>query len=117
MCITVLLVLLVISAGVGVLGLNKLYNTARHATEQDVELAQRAANIQILVLNERRYEKDAFINFGDETRFSSYLQKWSAAATALARETAAAKQLQLNDADRRTLTPPSHRDQPGSARR
>lgn len=103
LCITALLVLLVVSAGVGILGLQKLFTTARHATDQDVELAQRAANIDILVLNERRYEKDAFINLADEAKLTSYLQKWNAAGTELSREIADAHHLQLDDTDRQTL--------------
>jgi CubicO group peptidase (beta-lactamase class C family) len=72
LCITALLVLLMVSASIGMVGLNQLFTTASHAMEQDVRLAQRAANIGILVLNERRYEKDAFINLADAASFSAW---------------------------------------------
>jgi methyl-accepting chemotaxis protein len=103
LCITALLVLLIISASIGVVGLNKLFTTANHAMGQDVRLAQRAANIDILVLNERRYEKDAFINLADAAKFSSYRQKWDTARTALLEETTAAGRLDLDDTDQRSL--------------
>jgi methyl-accepting chemotaxis protein len=103
LCITALLVLLMISASIGMVGLNKLFTTASHAMDQDVRLAQRAANIDILVLNERRYEKDAFINLADAAKFSSYRQKWDVAGTALLQETTAARRLDLDDTDQRSL--------------
>jgi len=103
LCITALLVLLMISASIGMVGLNQLFTTASHAMEQDVRLAQRAANIGILVLNERRYEKDAFINFADAAKFGSYREKWNTAGTALLQETAAARRLDLDETDQRSL--------------
>jgi hypothetical protein len=39
-----------------------LHATALGTLEGDVLLAQRAANIRILILTARRYEKDSFIN-------------------------------------------------------
>jgi PAS domain S-box-containing protein len=102
-CISVLLGLLLGSAYFGVLSLNRMFATADRAVAQDVQLAQRAAQIDILVLNERRFEKDTFINLADEGKFTSYLKKWSSARATLLAELAAARRLELDDSDRHLL--------------
>ena len=98
-----LLALLVACAAVGVVGLNMLYSTAHHAVANDVQIAQRAATINLLVLNERRFEKDAFINLADADKLSSYKKKWDDARTTLIAELAAARKLELTVDDARTL--------------
>ncbi len=98
-----LLALLLACAGVGVFGLNMLYSTAHYAVTNDVQLAQHAATIDILVLNERRFEKDAFINFGDADKLSSYKKKWDDAKTALDGEIGAARKLKLTAEDKKNL--------------
>ena len=51
-----LLALLFGCAGVGVIGLNTMFSTAQYAVSNDMRLAQRAASVERLVLNERRFE-------------------------------------------------------------
>ena len=60
-----LLALLLTSVSVGLFGLHMLFSTAHYAMTNEVQLAQRASMINLLVLNERRFEKDAFINLTD----------------------------------------------------
>lgn len=103
LCISVLLALLLGSASFGVLGLSRLFATADRAVAQDVELAQQAADIDILVLNERRFEKDSFINLSDAAKLSSYLQKWHDTRTTLLGKLAGVHRLELDDFDRRLL--------------
>lgn len=102
-CISVLLALLLGSACFGVLGLNRLFTSADEAVARDVQLAQRAAQIDILVLNERRYEKDTFINLADAGKFTSYLKKWSNTRAALLDEFSATRRMELSDSDRHLL--------------
>ena len=99
-CISVLLALLLVSACFGVLGLSRLFSAADYAATQDVPLAQQAAKIDILVLNERRFEKDSFINIADAGKRAAYLKKWSDARVALLAELAATHRLQLDESDR-----------------
>ena len=98
-----LLMFLVICVTVGVIGINRLYATAHRAIGEDVELAQRAAAIEVLVLNERRFEKDTFINLADAEKLASYKQKWDDARTALSNELAAAGKLDLDAGDRKVI--------------
>ncbi|MGO9625182.1 MAG: methyl-accepting chemotaxis protein [Steroidobacteraceae bacterium] len=99
----VLLVLLLACAGVGVIGQNMLYSTAHHAATNDVQLAQRAAKIDLLVLNERRFEKDSFINLDDAEKLASYKQKWDSVKSSLTAEIAQANTLELTADDRKAL--------------
>jgi methyl-accepting chemotaxis protein len=98
-----LLALLIACAAVGVFGLNMLYSTAHHAVANDVQIAQHASTIDLLVLNERRFEKDAFINLADAEKLSSYKTKWDTAKAALNDELAAARKLELTADDGKTL--------------
>ena len=98
-----LLALLLACAGVGVLGLNMLFSTAHHAVSNDVQLAQRASTINLLVLNERRFEKDAFINIGDAAQLGAYKRKWDTAKAELLDEFAAARKLELTADDQKIL--------------
>src|SRR5579859_3316744 len=94
LCICALLALLLASAGAGIFGLNRLYGTVNRSLKEDVLLAQRAARIDILVLNERRFEKDAFINLADGEKLASYRSKWDEARAELIRELGALHDLQ-----------------------
>ena len=98
-----LLAFLVICVTVGVIGINRLYATAHRAISEDVQLAQRAAAIEVLVLNERRFEKDTFINLADAEKLASYKQKWDDARTALSNELTAAQKLDLDAGDRKVV--------------
>ena len=102
-CISALLGLLIASAGFGVLGLNRLFATAERAVTQDVQLAQTAAKIEVLVLNERRFEKDSFINLADAGKLASYLQKWADTRAQLLQELGAARRFDLDTQDRELL--------------
>src|SRR5271166_4552091 len=98
-----LLVLLLACAGVGVIGQNMLYKTAYHAATNDVQLAQRAAKIDQLVLTERRFEKDSSINMSDSEKLASYKQKWDVGRAALTDEIVKANGLELTDEDKQVL--------------
>jgi PAS domain S-box-containing protein len=98
-----LLLLLVACAGVGVVGQSMLYSTAYHAATNDVQLAQRAAMIDLLVLTERRFEKDTFINIGDSEKLASYKQKWDAGKASLTEAIATANALELTAEDKASL--------------
>jgi PAS domain S-box-containing protein len=103
LCFGLMLGLLLTCASVGVFGLNTMFSTAHYTVTNDVQLAQRASSIDRLVLNERRFEKDAFINMGDTEKFTSYKKKWDAAKSALINELAAARSLELTPDDNMSL--------------
>jgi methyl-accepting chemotaxis protein len=98
-----LLALLFGCAGVGVIGLNTMFSTAQYAVSNDMRLAQRAASVERLVLNERRFEKDMFINLADNQKYTTYRNQWDAAKLALITELAAAGKLALTPDDERNL--------------
>ncbi|HJW12332.1 MAG TPA: hypothetical protein VJ598_11120, partial [Albitalea sp.] len=58
-------------AAAGMWGINSLFAIATRVLEQDIRLAQQASEIQNLVLQERRYEKDAYINLGEADKLAS----------------------------------------------
>ena len=98
-----MLALLLACAAVGVIGLNLLYGTTRHVIDTDVQLAQHAAAIDILLLNERRFEKDTFINIADPKASGSYEGKWRDARATLLTQLSATMALELTAADREAL--------------
>ncbi len=98
-----LLALMLACAGVGIIGQHMLYKTAYHAATNDVQLAQSAAKIDSLVLTERRFEKDSFINMGDSEKLASYKQKWDVARAALSGEIAKANGFELTADDKKML--------------
>jgi len=87
----------------GIVGLNALYGLTRQTLDRDVALAQQAAQIQILVLQERRFEKDAFINLADEAKRADYAKKWGDARERLDKALDAAAKLELTAQDAREL--------------
>ena len=98
-----LLGLLCACAAVGVIGLNTMFATAHHAVSNDMQLAQHASAVERLVMNERRFEKDVFINLADSEKLTSYKSHWDAAKLALFGELAAARKLDLTADDISTL--------------
>jgi len=98
-----LLALMLACAGVGIIGQHMLYKTAYHAATNDVQLAQSAAKIDLLVLTERRFEKDSFINMSDSEKLASYKQKWDVSRASLTDEIAKANGLELTDEDKQVL--------------
>ncbi|MFO1339122.1 MAG: methyl-accepting chemotaxis protein [Burkholderiaceae bacterium] len=98
-------VLLMMAAMVasGVWGLNSLHGMTRETLEQDVALAQHAADLQILVLQERRFEKDAFINLADADKRDGYVKKWKDAGAKLQDALAAIAKLRLPTQDQQAV--------------
>ena len=98
-----LLGLLLVCAAVGVFGLNLMFSTAQYTVTNDVQLARHAAAVERWVLNERRFEKDAFINLADPEKLLSYRTKWDAANASVITELAAARRLHVTSTDSYTL--------------
>jgi methyl-accepting chemotaxis protein len=96
-----ILVLLAIATGVGLHGLRSLHGVAVQTLHTDVLLAQRAANIRVLILTARRFEKDAFINLQQKDKHASYRKRWTDNHAALTKEVASLKDMALADANRR----------------
>ena len=94
---------LVACTAVGVLGLNLLFATANGVATNDVQLLRHASAIGQLVLTERRYEKDAFINLGDAEALASYRAKWDQGRLALIDELAQTQTLALTADDQKTV--------------
>jgi methyl-accepting chemotaxis protein len=90
-------------AGAGMWGLNALYGMTRQTLETDVALAQHAADLQILVLQERRFEKDSFINLADADKRNGYVKKWKDAGTKLLATLDKARALNLSQEDQGDL--------------
>ncbi len=65
-------------AATGLWGQSSLHEQVRRALEGDVEMAARAAAIEALVLQSRRYEKDSFINLADGDSLNAYEKRWQA---------------------------------------
>ncbi len=95
-----MLLLLVAAIFMGLRGLNEVYTDASSAFTQNVQLARYASDITALVLTERRYEKDMFINVADSAKVESYRQKWEEAGRKIDEVISAAAAMKLADADR-----------------
>ncbi|WP_136065504.1 methyl-accepting chemotaxis protein [Modicisalibacter radicis] len=78
------LALLLGTFAAGVLGLSSIRDTANNTLNKDIALGNNAAKVQQLALEERRYEKDTFINIGDLDKAASYFEKWEHSREALA---------------------------------
>jgi PAS domain S-box-containing protein len=98
-----MMALLIATTGVGAFGIQALFTNAHRAITNDVQLAQTASGIGQLILNERRFEKDIFINIGDAALRASYKKKWDAAKAALDEQIAAASRLDLAQSDEQAL--------------
>ena len=99
-----MLLMMAAMAGAGMWGLNSLFSMTRQTLEQDVALAQHAADLQILVLQERRFEKDSFINLADADKRNGYVKKWKDAGAKLQATLAKAQALNLQEQDKKDLT-------------
>ncbi|MGZ5248999.1 MAG: hypothetical protein ACXWIQ_02100 [Caldimonas sp.] len=71
--------------------------------EHDVELSQDAAQITRLLLEERRFEKDSFLNISNRDQIASYAKKWDESRAALAEAIARTRTLDLRDSDRQAI--------------
>ena len=69
------------------------------AFRQDFRLSQEASDIQTLILEERRYEKDTFLNIADREQINSYARKWHHSRLSLARTIARARELAVTEQD------------------
>ncbi len=98
-----LVALLVAVAGAGIWGQSTMFSTVRHALSADVELAYRAAAIKSLVLQHRRYEKDAFINMAAHETRAKYQHDWEGAHASLEAALGDADALPLRDEDRASV--------------
>jgi methyl-accepting chemotaxis protein len=86
-------------AGTGMWGLGSLHDITTRVLTQDVRLAQLAADIRGFVLQERRFEKDAFINLADADKLAGYVNKWQEARVKLAQVIDETARLELNAQD------------------
>ncbi|MGC4060796.1 MAG: methyl-accepting chemotaxis protein [Aquabacterium sp.] len=98
-----MLLFLVVSTASGMLGLTLIYRAATTAIEVDVQRAQAAANLRILILTARRYEKDAFINLDAPEKHQAYRKKWQENQAQLVSEIESAKALSLSEEDRQSV--------------
>jgi methyl-accepting chemotaxis protein len=98
-----LMALLIANAGIGAFGIQALFTNAHRAITNDVQLSQTASVIGQLILNERRFEKDVFINIGDAEVRASYKKKWDAARSSLDENIAVARKLGLAENDKKAL--------------
>jgi methyl-accepting chemotaxis protein len=96
----VVLALLVAAVFMGLRGLNEVYTAAQGAFAQNVQVSRHASEITILALNERRFEKDMFINVADPAKVDSYKQKWVAASASMEKEIAAVRGMTLSAEDK-----------------
>ena len=87
----------------GLWGLEALHSMTRQTLEHDVALAQRAADLEVLVLQERRFEKDAFINLADADKRNGYVAKWKDAGAKLQADLVSTQVLPLPAQDREEL--------------
>ena len=95
-----MLLFLVVSIASGIYGLSSTYRAASTAIEVDVQRAQSAASLRILILTARRFEKDAFINLDAPDKHEAYRKKWRENQAQLVSEIDSAKALPLSDEDR-----------------
>ncbi len=98
-----LLAVMAAIAGAGLWGQAALYELTRHALEEEVRIAGHAAEIRALVLLERRYEKDSFINLAQPDALAAYAQKWQATRDQLSTTLATLGQHTLAADDRKAL--------------
>jgi methyl-accepting chemotaxis protein len=97
------LLLLVLAVFSGISGLGTMFRAAESAIGLDVALANHAAQIGRLVVNERRYEKDMILNLEHPENIGDYRKQWDAANQALEQEVKAASELELAAEDREAL--------------
>ncbi|TBW03999.1 HAMP domain-containing protein [Azotobacter chroococcum] len=92
------LVLLLVSATVVALyGMSELRESA-DTLDRNAKLAQNAAQVRLLALEERRFEKDIFINLRDAEKVQSYKTRWDATLQKL-QDTLQAGKAQAPDAE------------------
>jgi methyl-accepting chemotaxis protein len=75
----ILLAFVLIVAAAGQWGLTTSVDTATRVMNVDVAISALSNDINISVLDMRRYEKDYFLNIGDPAKEADYLAKWEKA--------------------------------------
>jgi methyl-accepting chemotaxis protein len=90
-------------AGAGVHGLSQLYAMSERMLSQDVALAQHAGQVRVLVLQQRRFEKDAFLNLGDAEKLAGYVAKWTEARAQLRGELESAGRVAVDNEDAQAI--------------
>ncbi|RMF43879.1 MAG: HAMP domain-containing protein, partial [Deltaproteobacteria bacterium] len=68
--------LLILTAGIGYLGIQKVGRQATQAMENEGMFAEIAAAVTVDSLGLRRYEKDSFLNIAKPEKVASYQKKW-----------------------------------------
>lgn len=90
--------LLALATAVGLYSLSKFKGTADEALNVNAALALNAQRVQILALEERRYEKDVFINIASPEKVQSYFQRWQRTGARLSEALEAGRSLAPDDA-------------------
>lgn len=90
--------LLALATAVGLYSLSKFKGTADEALNVRAALSLNAQRVQILALEERRYEKDVFINIASPEKVQSYFQRWQRTGDELTEALAAGRALAPDDA-------------------
>ncbi len=98
-----MLFFLLVSVTSGIYGLTSTYQAARTAIEVDVQRAQAAAHLRILILTARRFEKDTFINLDSPDRHADYRKKWQENQARLVSVIEATRAMPLSDEDRQSV--------------
>ena len=71
-----LVLITAILGGVGYIGLSQALNSLAKLVESDVEYVNIVDRISIEILQNRRYEKDFFLNIGNPDKQNSYIEKF-----------------------------------------
>jgi methyl-accepting chemotaxis protein len=98
-----LVLLMLLATAAGFHGLRSIHHSAQTALSSDVLRAQAAADIRILILTARRYEKDAFINLDAPEKYAGYKKKWQANHVALVQRIEATQAMNLTEEDAAAL--------------
>jgi methyl-accepting chemotaxis protein len=100
-----IVVLLLVGTGAsGFWGVSNVSERTLDALAHDARMAQGAAAAKSLVLELRRFEKDAFINIGAPSERTGYLAKWKAQAEELERILHSLETLASTADDRRAVS-------------
>jgi methyl-accepting chemotaxis protein len=97
---TIALVLVAIVAGAGFWGLSQTVQTTHTILRGDAKIMEQAMKAEVNTLSLRRYEKDTFLNLGDETKFADYSAKWATAREQLIANLDSLEKLVSSTADR-----------------
>ena len=76
---TLTLLLVGVVAAAGFWGLSQMVTTVTTILDHDAKLMEYASDLEARTLSLRRFEKDVFLNIGDEEKVAEYAAKWQAA--------------------------------------